>query len=153
MSEYNKPAISRPGVQHEKEHALIDARDIIWERGEQITIRLYEEDTIVRDQFNSIVKREAGEVTDRLFYSYPVIYSPTDKDMEKAGIRERTRVIVYTAMQDWIDYEYTLDTLKDLNSIRMSVIINGAKYEIVDKALQSQFADTYLYVVLGLNRV
>lgn len=153
MSSYKLPAIATIGIQHEKELALIDARDYCWERGKQIKLRLHEEQTITRDRFGSIKKRDLAASPELTFYAYPITFNPTDKQMEESGIREKTQVIAYTAMLDWTDAGYTLTTLKDLDSIRMTVIIESAKYEIRDKALNSQFSDTYLYVVLGLNRI
>jgi len=153
MSDYKQPAIATSGVQLEEEHALIDARDYIWERGKQIKLRLHSEQKITRDKFNSIIKRDLASSPEMTFYAYPVTFNPTDKEMEESGIREKTQVIIYTAMFDWNDNDYSLETLKKLDSIRMTVIIDCAKYEIRDKALNSQFSNTYLYVVLGLNRI
>ncbi len=132
--------------------ALQDARDIIKEWGKTITIRLHEEQKITRDKFNSI-KNRTSQTPDRTFYSYPITYNPTDKEADRAGLRERTQVMAKTAMLDWNDAGFTMETLKDINSIRATVIIAGAKYEIRDKVLESQFGDTYLYVLLGLNRI
>jgi hypothetical protein len=46
-----------------------------------------------------------------------------------------------------------METLKQPDSIRATVIIEGAKYEIRDKVLESQIGDTFLYVLLGLNKI
>ena len=56
-------------------------------------------------------------------------------------------------MLDWNDAGYTMETLKTIDSIRATVIIAGSKYEIRDKVLESQFGNTYLYVLLGLNKI
>ena len=138
------------GVEIEKTCALLDAQQIIHERGKQISIRLHEETTVTRDRFNSIKKRSESGIT---FYSYPINFNPTEKEISDSGIREKTQVTAKTAVQDWIDAGYTMATLKDINSIRGTVIIDGAKYEIKDKVLESQFADVFLYVLLGLNRI
>ena len=116
-------------------------------------LRLHEEQTVTRDKFNSIKKRNVSSSPALTFYAHPIIFSPTDKQREDSGLREKTEVIVHTAMLDWTDNDYTMETLKDLDSIRMTVILKGAKYEIRDKALDSMFSNTYLYVVLGLNRI
>ena len=153
MGDWKNPAISTTGVQHEEDGALRDAQAIIWERGEQIIIRLNAEQTITRDRFNSIKKRNIPAPTTLTFYAYPIIFNPTDKQREDSGLRERTQVILHTAMLDWTAAGFAMTTLKDINSIKASVIIDGAKYEIRDKALRSMFSNTYLYVVLGLNRI
>lgn len=153
MSDWKSPAISTVGLEHERDQALIDARDIIRERGQVVKIRLHVEGKIERDEFNTIIKRDVVQTPGIDFYSFPVIFNPTDKQLEEAGIREKTEVLIKTSMLDWTDAGYTLDTLKDIDSVRATVIIGGAKYEIRDKALDSQYGDTYLYIHLGLNRI
>lgn len=153
MSGYMNPAISDIGTTHEQELALIDARDVIRERGQQIEIRLHVEQKITRDKFGSIKNRGTVLTDERTFYAYPINYNPTDKELDRAGIRERVQVTAKTAMLDWNDAGYTMETLKTIDSIRATVIIAGTKYEIRDKVLESQFRDTYLYVLLGLNLI
>lgn len=153
MSGYMQPAISSIGITHEQENALIDARDVIRQLGKTIEIRLHEEQKITRDKFGSIKNRGTVSTDERTFYAYPVNFNPSDKELDRAGIRERVQVTAKTAMLDWNDAGYTMETLKTIDSIRATVIINGAKYEIRDKVLESQFGDTYLYVLLGLNKI
>ena len=153
MSDYKSPAISTAGTEMSRYHALIDARDIIRELGLPITIRLHKETNVERDRFNSIKNRDASGNPGTTFYSFPIIYNPTTKDLEDSGIREKTEVLIKTAMLDWNDAGYTLARLNDIDSIRATVIINNVTYEIRDKQFDSQYYDTYLYVHLGLNRI
>lgn len=153
MSGYMDPAISDIGATHEQELALIDARNVIRERGKQIEIRLHTEQKITRDKLGSIKNRGTVETDEPTFYAYPVRYNPSDKELDRAGIRERVQVTAKTSTLDWNDAGYSLETLKAIDSIRATVIIDGAKYEIRDKVLESQFGDTYLYVLLGLNKI
>ena len=153
MSSYMDPAISDIGTTHEQEQALRDARNVIRERGQQIEIRLHVEQKITRDKFGSIKNRGTAQTDERTFYSYPVKYNPTEKELDRAGIRERVQVTAKTAMIDWNDAGYTMETLKNIDSIRATVVIAGSKYEIRDKVLESQYGDTYLYVLLGLNKI
>jgi hypothetical protein len=147
------PAISRSGVKLERDYALVDARNKIWELGEQINLYTHTEDTIERDDFGSIVRHIPGVTNTFIFYAFPVMINPTIEQVEKAGLREKTEAIVYTAMLDWWDNNFTMDDLNKLNSIKMQVVIHGEKYEIKDKNLHSDFSDTHLYVVLGLNKI
>ena len=133
--------------------ALKDARDILRELGKPIKIQLHVEQKITRDKFNSIKNRGTITTPEITFYSYPLKFNPTEKELDRAGIRERTQVLAKTAMLDWNEAGYTMDTLKDLNSVRATVVIEGAKYEIRDSVLESQFVDTYLYVLIGLNKI
>lgn len=150
---FTDPAISRSGVKLERDYALVDARDKIWELGEQIELRLHEEGTIERDRLGNIVRRITNSNISYLFYAFPIIQNPTVEQVETAGLREKTELIVYTAMLDWMLNNINLDRLQSLNMIKMSVIINGAKYEIKDKNWHSEFSDTHLYITLGLNRI
>lgn len=152
MSDYKDQAVSDIGTTHEKEHALLDARDIIRERGHAVTVRLHDEGNVSRDRLGSI-KQRATATPDLSFYAFPIIYNPTDKQREKAGLREQTQVLIKTAVQDWVDNGFTVDTLAAIDSIRATIIIKGAKYEIRDKQLDSQYGDTFLYIHLGLNRI
>ena len=145
--------ISTLGVSLEKDQALADARNLIVEEGSQITIRLYTESKITRDRLNSIKKHNKSSVTDLTFYSFPIIYNPTVKQLEQAGMKEVTEVLIKTAMLDWNTAGFTMQNLNDIDSIRAEVIIAGLKYEIKSKQLDSQYSDTFLYIHLGLNRI
>ena len=151
MSDYRQPVISTIGVTHEKELALIDARDIIHERGDDVVIKTNIESAVNRDTFGSIKSRTNTPTF--TFKAYPINFSPTDEQRDNAGLKERTQVIVYTAMQDWMDEGYTLNNLRQLDMIKWRLTMKSVTYEIRDKALNSQFSDTYLYVTLGLNKV
>jgi hypothetical protein len=153
MSEFKQPAISRLGVSLEQQYSLRDVRDNIWERGEQITLKLIGEEKIERDKFGNIVRRIPAVTEIFTFYAFPIIYNSTEKQQEKAGLREITQVIIYTAMQDWIDNNLEVDRLQDIDSIRSVIVIDNALYEIKDKNKLDQFSDNYLYVVLGLNKI
>jgi len=150
---YKKSAVSDIGVILEKENALLDARDVIRERGQPVKIVMYEERKIERDRLNTVKKNKRSEAPEIIFYAHPVIYNPTAKQSEEAGLKEQTQVLIKTAVQDWIDNGYTVENLKMIDSLHCKVIIAGAKYEIKDKALSSQFSNTYLYINLGLNEV
>ncbi len=152
-SNFSNPAISRTGVHLERDHALIDARDKIWELGHEIDIYTHEEDTVIRDDFGSIIKHIPGVLNSFTFYAFPIITNPTDEQVEAAGLREKTTIIAYTAMLDWWENGFTMDNLNKLDSIRLECIVHTEKYEIKDKNFHSDFSDTHLYVVLGLNKI
>jgi hypothetical protein len=143
---------SRQGVAKEKRDALADVQFMVNERGNFVTINLRTETNTERDQFNSIKSRSTtfDSVT---FRAYPIRYNPTPEYVEKVGLREQTQVAIHTTMKDWNDEGFTMEQLKDLDMVRMTCVIADVKYEIKDKALFSQFEDTYLYVVIGLNRI
>lgn len=130
----------------EQKNALRDIQAIINERGGSVVFNIADNDTIVRDKFNSIKSRTATTLT---LKAYPIIFSPTQKEKDNVGIRENSDVIVTTAMQTWIDYSYDIN---DIMLIEAEVVLNNNVYEIVDKNYHSQFGDVFLYIVFGLNR-
>lgn len=144
--------ISRSGMTLETSYALIDVQDYVNERGHSITIELYDETTITRDKFNSLKKRGTPGNT-LSYYAYPLVYSPNQKQLDAAGIRESVDVMLHTAMKDWNDDDYTMQRLEDLNSIKGKVIIDEMEFEIKEKSLFSQFGETHLYVVIGANKI
>ena len=151
MSDWKSPAIGE--IDLYKEGALRDAQAVIQELGDTILIRLHEEQLITRDKFNSIKQRDVTSTPGISMKAFPIIYNPTDKQLSDSGMKEKTQVLIKTAVQDWIDAGIIVNTLKDIDSIRATVIIDGAKYEIRDKQLDSQYSSTFLYIHLGLNRI
>jgi hypothetical protein len=152
MADYKPPAISDIAMTENKKQALIDARDIIRELGMVVYVRLNEEANVERDSFNSIIRTDKTKLPGLPFYSFPIIYNPTEKQLSDSGIREKCQVLIKTAVLDWNDAGYTMETLKPINLIRASISIAGVEYEIVDTQLDSQYVDTYLYIHIGLNR-
>ena len=132
--------------------ALRDVQDIINERGMSVRIELLGEDDVVRDKFGSIKKRDSSGAIVLTTKAFPITFSPTDKQKNEAGIREKTTVIVWTAMKAWTDAGIDPNILLSVDSIRTKVTIQGIDYEISDKNMVDQFIDTFLYVTLGLNR-
>lgn len=138
----------RCGVDHEFMLASCDIKRNIDQYGAPVNIRLNQEETVRRDRYGSIINRNANIPNTMNINALPITFSPTDKQKSNAGIRENTDVIIWTAMLDWMNNEYTV---KDINSIKADVIINGETYEITNKSLKDQFGLNFLYVVLGLN--
>jgi|GEM_PF-6736949 len=134
------------GVYQEMNDALYDAKSIIDERGTVIQFIYRHEQNVERDDYNSI-KKKSNIDTKYFFRAYPVEFRPNEKRLEKAGLREECDVLVWTAMKDWMDIGLNFsDIILNLNH---SIILEGETYEIRDKALVSQFADTFLYITLG----
>ena len=139
--------VSIGGVALEKKTALLDAKWVIDERGD--TIEFYErtEDEVTRDKYNSIKRKNMILPATKTMNAFPIQFNPIDKDMLKAGIRERVDVIIYTAMQDWMDID--IDPRK-IDMSRSSVVLREETYKIKDKGLVNHFSDTFLNVTLGL---
>lgn len=138
------------GISLEEKQALLQVQCTIQQRGTVLYLKLDDEQTVERDEFGSIKKR--NEAPAKMIYAMPVTFSPTQKDKDRNGIRENVQVLVTTPMQCWLDMGYSDKDLSHIDSIRATIILRGQTYEIRDKALQNQFGSTFLYVVLGLNR-
>lgn len=136
-------------LEMEAKLAMLDAQCTIAQQGAALSVLIADEDDINRDKFNSIKKRTP---TPQTVSAYPILFAPTTKDKDNAGLRELTEVIVTTATQDWIDLNFDMAMLDEIDSIRVLISYRGVTYEIKDKNFQSQIGDEFLYVVLGLNR-
>jgi hypothetical protein len=142
-------AYTRSGASKERIDAQTDVLFSCKEYGLPILIEVRKETDISRDLYNS-VKSRPTTTTQFNTYSFPTIYSPTTPQMEKAGIREKTEIILYLPKLDFDNNSLSILS-PDFN--RCTLIINGAKYEIKDKALNSHFLDDFLYITIGVNKI
>lgn len=152
MSDFNPAPAARIAMAFESASALIDAKSMIDELGKQIVIKLNTDATITKDDYGGIKNRVPGG-SSLTWFSYPIIFNPTVKQWERSGLKEHTEVIIKISMKDWNDAGFTMQRLETLDMIRTRVVINGQNYEIRDKVLDSQFQNTWLYVLIGANRV
>jgi len=141
----------RDAMAFNRTNALLDAQTVINTLGKQITIKLFIDATINKDNYGNIKSKSTN--AGLAFYSYPLTYSPTQKQWEESGLKEKTDVMIKTAMKTWNDYGYTMERLQSLDMIRAEIIIDTQRFEIKDKVLESQFYDTYLYVLIGANKI
>lgn len=141
--------ISRNGTDLEALHFQQDAQAQVREYGQLVTIKLRDETNITRDSYNSIKARPTDKTATGTFGAYPVQYQPTEKQVEKAGLRERTDCLVWIPLLDFTDLGYDF---KDINMKPSTVILDGEEFEIKEKARASQFQQTWLYVTLGLSK-
>ncbi len=150
MSDFRPMPVARDSISFESASALIDAKNIIDELGKLITITLNNDTNVSRSEYGGIKKRSPVG-TSYNWYSYPITFNPTVKQWQASGLKEHTELTFKTAMKDWNDAGFTMERLQSLDMIRAQVIINGQTYEIRDKILDSQFQDTWLYVLIGAN--
>lgn len=137
------------GVYLERQYALADTKFYVDERGDLIKIYLRNEADVTRDAYNSIKKRELDGFQ-KFFRTFPVQYSPSVQQLEKAGIKEQTDVVIYTAFKDWLDAGVGFGDI-DISG-RLTVAMQGELFEIKAKGLKDQFNDAYLYITLGLSK-
>lgn len=136
----------------ETQAALLDAYCVAIEWGMSIVFRQRFETQVLRDRYNSVARYNVAESVASLavdMRTYPAQFSPTTRDIEKSGLRERTEVIIY------IPAKYFIDNNIDFERITPEFCtfdILGSVYEIRDKARQSQFRGVFLYYVFGLHK-
>lgn len=143
------------GVQLERDNALTDAKDVIDERGMDIVT--YERQSVLdandvrRDAYGSIKRNITTTASFKHeLKAYPVISQPNNKQIEKAGLREQSEMIIYTAMKDWNDLNIGFE---DIDLIRDTMTIGGIKFAIKEKNTINHFADIFLNVVFSLVKV
>lgn len=137
-----------PGVYHERVLALADARNVIHEYGDLLMFKFRDEGSVERDGYGSVSRRKPDRVL--ALRAHPVEFGPTEKKLEKAGIKEACDVLIYTAMQDWI--ENGIDFRDIEMATRTTVSLQGATYQVKSKGLSGQFGDSHLYVTFGLDK-
>ena len=142
--------ISPTGASFEALCAQQDVQAVLREYGAAITIHIRTEANVTRDNYGDIIARPSDQTPlTAVFCAYPVLYQPNEKQLEKAGLREKVDVSIQTAALDWIDAGW------DFNKIdvkRTTVIVDGEEYEIKDKGRVSQFQNVWLYYSLGLSK-
>lgn len=142
-------AVSSCGVRLEGLHAQMDAQTLVREYGQQIEVRLRDEDNVSRGTYNSIKSRPTNKTASGVFAAYPIEYQPTERQLEKAGLRERCDVSVWIPILDFQDLGFEF---ADINATRSTVIVDGEEFQIKDKARASQFGGVWLYYTLGLSK-
>lgn len=137
------------GVSFERDLALIDVQQEIGFYGGDIKINFHPEiaGPIERDSYGSIIGRVPSKTLS--IKAEPITYDPTKQDIKKAGLEQEYDCIIYCATKDLTDNSLTF---KDISEERDEVVIEGSTYVIRDKSQYSQFADVYLYFVLGLYK-
>ena len=145
---------AQPGVYFDRVNTLADIKNIMDERGNLLKIEIRTEiattPEVTRDDYNSIKRRKPviSPNVPLFFRTFPVHYQPSEKQLEKAGIREQANVIAYTAMADWIAAGYNFSDI-DLNG-KFTCVLDGETFELKDKGLYGQVADSFGYITIGL---
>ena len=134
------------GVQLEEIHALQDAADYLYERGNEVKLYVNSESTIERDVYGSVKKRTPSYIT---LHAFPIDYNPTDDQLMKAGVREQVDLLVTLATKHLTDNSISY---LDIDTGRYEIEVNGDVYSIKDKNQINMFSHIYLNVILGLSK-
>lgn len=138
--------VNRAAIDFNYQCALDDVECQVNEVGLEVTFEDSRESNIARDKYRSISRNVSP--TQITVYAYPAEFSPNEKSIEQAGLKESVDVILYTPLKTWTDNNYTF---RNIDLIRWETVINGETYHIRDKALYGQLGSHYLYIVLGLS--
>lgn len=135
------------GVSLELLDALTEVKNQCDEYGDTVYLYLRGESNIIRDDYNSI--KTPLTVTPYAFNAFPIIPSPNQYQMEKAGIFEKVETIIYLANLDFMNNNISIDNVE---ALRSTIVFQGETYLIKDKTTNSSFANNYLYITLGLDK-
>jgi hypothetical protein len=140
------------GVTKEQADALLDVQQFVSEYGTPVTINIRAEANVRRDAYGSIKARTPP--TNPVSFTigaHPFQHNPTQRMLEKAGMRERQDLIIWTAMKDWLDqgidpsgFEVERTTI---------TTADGVQWKIKERSHQSEIGNQELYLVLGLEHV
>lgn len=149
-----RQAISPAGANLEYLHAMKDQQAVAHEYGNPVTITLPGETEVVRDAYGSISSRATEAILN--MNAAQIDYQPSQRQRERAGLRETCDAIAYFSMQDWLDAGYRFD---DIDCTRMLVRIDtipgeetGTLYDVREKGRSMGFASGYLCITLGLSK-
>lgn len=126
--------------------ALMDIEEVAMLYGKEMTVFLNTEQEVIRDRYGQIIK-VPNTLKTLIVYSYPLDLTPNQYQLNKAGIKEEVDALAYTPYITWIKEGVGFNDIKFENT---EINIDGDTYIIKDKNQASQFADIYLYIVLGL---
>jgi len=128
--------------------SLKDVCQIVNNNGQFVQISFRDEINVSRDGYNGITARKRD--SDINIKAFPIQFSPTIDQIEKAGFMERHAVIIWLARCDLIRLNINFD---DFDEIRTTVKINGETWKINDKNRVYQMGNDYLYYTLGLGKI
>ncbi len=98
---------------------------------------------VTRDNYKSIKKRSGTIIEQK---SFPIRFSPSDKELSEAGMTEKVDVIVWTSNLNWSDATITF---KDLYSYQMVMEVDSVKYKVTQKNKISHFGNNHLWITFG----
>lgn len=113
--------------------------------GAKVLISNGNEEDLERDEYGSIIDYSSLYLE---LSAFPVEFSPSQKTLEKVGIRENVDVIFYLSKLELDQNEISYSD-NDIDTIRQIISFQGVEYKIKSKNPYSLFGDDFLYVVIG----
>jgi hypothetical protein len=144
---------ANPGVLKEQADMLLDIQQMLTTGsnaiGMPVTINIRGEANLRRDLYGSI-KALSTPAKSFTIGAYPYQHQPSQRQLEKAGMKEHVDLIIWTAMKDWTDQSIDPGTF-DLE--RCTVTADGRQWKIKDRAHQNEYGNQEAYMVLGLEHM
>ena len=125
-----------------------DAKELIDEYGDEVKFYLRSESNVTRDKYNSLENVSATEDLLLTTDTFPIVDSPTNKQLEKAGLTEKADLMITTAMKCWLDASIDVN---NIDLIRMTVVVDNITYRAKEKSHSVQIANGYIYLNFGLS--
>lgn len=126
--------------------ALRDVRNVVRDFGQTITI--INPPSIVTNDYGDIISRETSNVFNPK--AFPITFSPSDKDLQKAGLTIKVDVIVYLSK---LEMETIGLLFEDIEADQSELKIRGRQYLVKQTNEASQYADEFLYYTVGGKRL
>lgn len=127
--------------------AKLDVYRVCLSYGVPITLFFEAESDVIRDEYESVISRSTSPWV--VFNCHPIEVNPSQKAIEKVGIREMVDLLIYLSTYEWEQKGYSYS---DLDLILDQISFQNENYKIEHRKLYSNFSSDYLYIVLGAMR-
>ncbi len=126
--------------------ALERVRSQVEHKGGDIKLLAGGESNVVRGDYGSVIEQTGAPTA---LKSFPIRFTPTEKQLQKAGIIESVDVIFWLSKKALALKGIVFD---GIDTVRSRVIHGSVEYRITQKGRgYNQFGD-YLYITLGGKR-
>jgi len=133
------------GAQLELGQAECSIESIAEDWGDSFDLYLEGEDTIIRDKYNGIKSKSFSDKITLI--SFTTINSPSQDQMNKAGIFQRVDLLLTVSTNSLKEKEISLS---DIDTLRATIVWDNQTWIIKEKGTSSNFAGISLYTTLGL---
>lgn len=137
----------------------LDVQDVVRTFGADIVIRPGPESAVSRGRYSDPLSRnaDAGAAAFTI-KSFPIRWTPTDKEIKKAGLTMPVDVIFYVSQKDMDDAGRTFAEIQEVTgTVSMTGELNAEtdqkqSFAIQQKARVSQWNAGFLYITIGCYR-
>ena len=147
---FGTPGASKAILDEQKDLNL-DIQMMMNEIGMPTTFNIRGEAGVRRDLYGSIKAwTPTVEVVKFTIGAYPYTHSPTQRQLEKAGMKEHADLLIWVSMREFLDRGIDPN---GFDMERCTVIADGMQWKIRERSHQNEFGNVEAYLVLGLERM